>query len=371
MFKGLDRWLPAYLMRRRAARPDGPLHVMLAVCDHFEPRHDARDEGEAEQRVGHWLRAHPELQARCRENGWPVPRHSFFYPVEQYREALLTPLAELCRVSGGEIELHLHHDKDTRASLRDQLLRGVDDLAKHGALSRDAGGRPHYGFIHGNWALDHSDPRGVNCGVADELGLLRETGCYADFTMPSAPHPTQTRTINSIYYARCTPEPKSHDRGRAASVGATGLRELEDHLLMVQGPLGLNWRLRKRGIFPRIENGDLTQVNPPRLERFELWRRLGVHVRGLGSWVFVKLHTHGGVPRNYDMLLGEPMLEFCRALGGLLQRDPLLNIRWVSARQMVNLVHAAEDGASGDPVPWLDHRYPAPPLHGGDAGGGS
>lgn len=336
---------------------------MLAVCDHFEPRHDARDESEAEQRVRLWLKDYPELQRRCREQGAPVPVHSFFYPVEQYREQLMTPLAELCRQSGSEIELHLHHDNDTRDSLRDLLLRGVDDLTKHQALGRDAGGRARYGFIHGNWALDNSDPRGINCGVSDELSLLRETGCYADFTMPSAPHPTQTKTINSIYYARCTPAAKSHDRGEAAAVGATGLRERGDHLLLVQGPLGLNWRLRKRGIFPRIENGDLTEVNPPRQERFGLWHRLAIQVRGRADWCFVKLHTHGGVPRNYGMLLGQPMLSFCEAMAGLLERDPLLRIHWVTARQMVNLVHAAEDGAEGEPGPWLDHRYQPPPLH--------
>ena len=362
MVKSLDLWLPAYLARRRYRRPPGPLHVMLAVCDHFEPRHDAGSEDEAGRRVRHWLKEYPELQRRCREEGVPVPVHSFFSPVEQYRPEHMEPLADLCRASGSEIELHLHHDNDTRESLRGLLLQGVDDLARHGALARMPDGKPRYGFIHGNWALDHSDPRGVNCGVPDELGLLRETGCYADFTMPSAPHPTQVRTINSIYYARCTPEPRSHERGVAAVAGDTRLRKLDDHLLIVQGPLGLNWRRRKGGLLPRIENADLTRVNPPRVDRFQVWSRLGIHVEGRPDWVLVKLHTHGGIARNYDMLLGEPMLEFCRALAELGRRDPGLRVRWVTARQMVNLVHAAEDGAQGEPGEWLDHLLPRPPM---------
>ncbi|MEJ7636728.1 MAG: hypothetical protein WKF75_01760 [Singulisphaera sp.] len=50
--------------------------------------------------------------------------------------------------------------------------------------------------------------------VNNEIDVLRETGCYADFTLPSAPSPTQTRQINSIYYASDDPRrPKSHDRG--------------------------------------------------------------------------------------------------------------------------------------------------------------
>ena len=75
-------------------------------------------------------------------------------------------------------------------------------------------GEVKYGFIHGNWALDNSLPDGKHCGVNNELDVLRETGCYADFTLPSAPSPAQTRTINRIYYAIDDPlRPKSHDTG--------------------------------------------------------------------------------------------------------------------------------------------------------------
>ena len=44
-----------------------------------------------------------------------------------------------------------------------------------------------YAFIHGNWSLCNSRPDGRYCGVNNELDVLRETGCYADFTLPSAP----------------------------------------------------------------------------------------------------------------------------------------------------------------------------------------
>ena len=40
---------------------------------------------------------------------------------------------------------------------------------------------------------------------------------------------------------------------------------------MVQGPLNLNWKRRKAGVLPRLENGDLTEANPPNLDRFQLW----------------------------------------------------------------------------------------------------
>ena len=54
----------------------------------------------------------------------------------------------------------------------------------------------------------------------DEIRVLRETGCYADFTYPSAPGPTQPPTINTIYYATGRPDrPRGHDRGVAVGRG--------------------------------------------------------------------------------------------------------------------------------------------------------
>src|SRR5262249_23154926 len=125
---------------------------------------------------------------------------------------------------------------------------------------------------------DNSHPHGTWCGVNDELTILRETGCYADFTMPAAPNPCQTTTVNSIYYAIDDPHrPKSHDRGVPAQVG---VQPPENALLMVQGPLGWDWSNRKWGLVPRLENGDLTGARPPSLARLWLWRRANVCVAG-------------------------------------------------------------------------------------------
>src|SRR5205085_7242564 len=141
---------------------------------------------------------------------------------------------------------------DTADGLREKLGRFTGLLSeKHGLLKKDARGRISYGFIHGNWALDNSRADGRWCGVNNEISVLIETGCYADFTMPSAPADCQTTTINSIYFAIDDPlRPKSHDRGRVARVGAT---PPANSLLMIQGPLGLDWKSRKWVVFPRLE----------------------------------------------------------------------------------------------------------------------
>jgi hypothetical protein len=346
--RDLDRWLVPYLLRagrRRDRRPGEPVHVLLCVADHFEPRHGGASVEAGRARVGRWVAEYPRLFGQFRDSDGRPPRHTFFYPMEQYEPAHVDALAGLCWRGFGEVEIHLHHDNDTAENLRASLLGYKELLAGHGLLSRDRRtGELAYGFVHGNWALANSGPGGRGCGVNNELDVLRETGCYADFTMPSAPDPTQTPTINSIYYAVDDPaRPRSHDRGVAAGLGPAPARGL----LLLQGPLLLDWGRRKWGLMPRIENGCLQGSQPPDARRLRLWLRARVGVAGRPDWVFVKLHTHGAPEGNAAVLLGEPMAAFHRAVARLAQEDPAFRFHYVTAREMVNLVHAAEAGWQG------------------------
>jgi hypothetical protein len=263
-----------------------------------------------------------------------------FFPMECYRAELLDHLAQLVRSGHGDIEVHLHHDGDSADRLREFLLKSVDNLhTRHGLLSADSSGHLRYGFIHGNWALDNSRPDGRWCGVNNELTILRETGCYADFTMPAAPDTAQTRTINSIYYAVDDPErPKSHDTGIPAAVG---IKPAEGGLLMIQGPLLITQsRPWKR---PRLENGNLTGAQPPSAQRLRDWLRARVTVRGQNKWSFVKLHTHGAQERNVAVLLGPAMGRFHQALHNM-AADRGFQFFYVTAREMAQLVVQAEKG---------------------------
>ena len=357
MIKALDLWLPAYLRRRRPAT-DGVTDVMLAVCDHFEPLH-AADKSTALGRIRRWQREFPPLIESFRDADGIRPRHTFFYPVEQYNVEIVGELKNLCDLCDGEVELHLHHDRDTADGLRQKLEQGKKDLADHGLLARDAAGNVRYGFVHGNWALANSHPEGKHCGVNDELETLAQTGCYADFTMPSAPSPTQTRTINSIYYATGNGCPKPHDTGERTQANSK-LKTQNSKLLLVQGPLGLNWRRRKFGILPRIENGEITGANPPSADRIRIWTQLGIHVEGRPEWIFIKLHTHGGIERDMATLLTDRMKSFFTHALATYNDGKNFRLHFVSAREMVNIIHAAEDGHTGDAGAFRDHRYRKP-----------
>jgi hypothetical protein len=318
-----------------------PASVFIAVCDHFEPKwlNPARYVQDA--RVDRWVREYPRTVDGIADSAGRPPQHTFFYPADEYDAEHVEQIAGLCRQGCGDMEVHLHHRNDTAPAFRETLEDYVNVLSsRHGLLDRDPDGRITYGFIHGNWALDNSRPDGDWCGVNDEITVLLETGCYADFTMPSAPDPCQTTTINSIYYAIDDPQrPKSHDTGIHARVGQW---PPEDGLLMIQGPLAFDWSHRKWGLLPRLENGDLTRARPPSLARFHLWCAAGVAVAGRPDWRFVKLHTHGAQESNAEMLLGAAMRRFHEDLCKLSTTHPAFKYYYVTAREMSALVHEAE-----------------------------
>ena len=348
--RSMDRWLLPYVLstrKRRAPRGGESVHLLLCLADHYEPKWGKASPEVARQRVARWVEEYPGLFENFRDSDGLPPRHTFFFPLEEYEADHVDALAQLCRAGFGEVEVHLHHDRDTAANLRERLLRFKQTLAeRHGLLCHHRHtGELAYGFIHGNWALDNSRPDGRWCGVNNELEILRQTGCYADFTLPSAPSPTQTRKINSIYYAVDEPErAKSHDTG--IDVGGRGPVPAEA-LLLLQGPLLLNWKGRRWGLLPHVENGCIQAGQPPTLERLQLWLKARIQVPIRPDWFFVKLYTHGAPEANQRVLLGEPMVRFHKDLRAYAADHPGFHFHYVTAREMYNLVKAAETGWQG------------------------
>lgn len=345
----MQYWLGSYIFPtepRVRWQADDAMDVFIAVCDHWEPRcYDASD-AQALTRVRRWREEYPRLFSQFQDvNGRP-PQHTFFFPEDEYRPEYLDELRPLIEAGFGDVDVHLHHHNDTAGQLRDKLEAFRETLYhRHGLLRRDpVTGKIVYGFIHGNWALCNSRPDRCMCGVDAELTILQETGCYADFTLPSAPSATQTSTINSIYYAQDIPgRTKSHDRGIRARVGQSAPAE---HLLMIQGPLLPDWGNRRFGLVPRIENGDLHGGRPGSLRRLNLWMQASVHVAGRPDWRFIKLHTHGCKDENIETLLGEPMQQFHRELALFHRQHPNFRYHYVTAWEMAQLVHQAEQGAA-------------------------
>ncbi len=304
--RNIHIWFLPWLRRQLFgpfARPR-VLHVVLA--DHWEPYYQQVAKAHAHERVRRWIEGYEQLAPKHRDGRGRHPVHSYFYPVEEYDEEILDRLAEHCRRGFGDVEIHLHHDNDTHDHTRDTLANFARLLHRRHGLLRQRDGRPVYGFIHGNWALDNSRPDGRWCGVDDEIDALLQSGCVYDMTLPSAPSDTQTRRINSIYWTREDGRPRSHEHGRDARVGASGS---SDELLMIQGPLGLNLRNRKAGIMPRVDGGEISADAPPDETRVALWVDAGVHVIGAPEHVFVKLYTHGLQEKNLEAFFDQGVLD--------------------------------------------------------------
>ncbi len=352
--KQLHRWVGAWArdrLSRRARDAESITDVLFCLCDHHEPLWGGEPRERALERVERWRTGYPKLVRGLEDAGGRGPRHTFFYPGDHYDPDLVEGLAELARTGHGEFEVHLHHENDTATTLRAMFEETLENFGRHGLLPI-VDGKPRWCFIHGNWCLANARADGRHCGVDDELPLLWDLGCYADFTFPSAPDESQPGLVNVI--AQPTGDlrrRRSYERAEPVRVGTRRREEL----LFVQGPLAL--ARRQGSLRVRIENGDLQGNDPPTLTRFRSWLAQHVHVAGRPEWAFIKVHTHGSPEKNAFAMLGEPtrrfheeMLAECKERG--------LRLHYVSAREMVNVAEAAMAGENGDPRAHIDRRVP-------------
>jgi hypothetical protein len=359
--KYLHRWLGGYLratLRRLSARAQqGPRHLLFAICDHYEPLWGDACDRRGLARVERWRAGYPELTHGISDADGRPPRHTFFFPGEQYRPEYLDALASLARRGLGEVEVHLHHDGDNAESLERDLLSYTRAFAQHGHLSRDAGGRLRYAFIHGNWCLANSRRDRRYCGVDSELRVLFDTGCYADFTFPSAPDETQFGIVNQIYWPSGDPtRARAHEVGVRARVGQV----MSDRILMIQGPLAI--ARRPRGLGLRIDSAALTAKDPATPARLETWVSQDIQVEGRPEWLFVKLHTHGAPEQQAESLLGEPGRELHRELARHYNDGRDFVLHYVTAREMFNIALAGMRGHAGNPNDYRDYSLAPPPV---------
>ena len=359
--RNVHRWLGGYaresLQNLWNAPHHGPKHLLVAVCDHYEPLWGDASTDHGMRRVQRWLEGYPALAGGFRDADGRTPRHTFFFPGEQYRPEYLDALAKLARAGFGEVEVHLHHDSDDAPKLTQDLQRFLSLYADHGHLSRDQQGRLRYAFIHGNWCLANSRRDGRWCGVDSELSVLFDTGCYADFTFPSAPDETQPGIVNQIYWPTGDlTRARAHEQGERARVG----HSLSDRILMIQGPLAIARRDGRRGL--RIDSAALTARDPGTRSRLRTWVSQGIHVAGRPEWVFLKLHTHGAPDEQAESLLGEPGREMHRQLAQLYNDGQRYVLHYVTAREMYNIALAGMHGLSGNPFDYRDYVLPPPAV---------
>lgn len=358
-------WLVRYpLVRSRALFERTAFekkHIIFTVANHFEPSWGINGFLDHKTQLARLKAYREEFRSAA---GAVIDTdgnrfcHTNFYPAEQYHPDLLDIMAEMQAEGLGEVEVHLHHEgdePDTEENVRRTLLDFRDTLAeRHKCLSRmDGVGDPMYAFVHGNLALANSCG-GRYCGVDNEMEILRDTGCYADMTLPSAPEQSQVPVLNQIYEC-ALPMNKAVPHRRGNRVSTNGKEPLLP--LIFTGPLVFNWTRRFAGLpVPRIDDGALTANQPLDASRFHRWKSANVTVAGRSDWVFVKLYCHGFFDHDQNACIGEDAKRFFNGLVEESDKRGDQKIHFATAREVFNMAAAAIDGKTGEPGDYRDYR---------------
>lgn len=357
-------WLARYPMSRAKSFLERTAfdkkHVIITVANHFEPAWAENSVLAHKEQIKRLKAYHKQARSigdAVRDIDGTKFRHTNFYPAEQYHPEILDIMAEMQAEDLGEVEVHLHHgveQPDKAENLKATLEGFRDTLAeRHKCLSRmDGRDTPMYAFVHGNLALANSCG-GRFCGVDNEMEILRDTGCYADFTLPSAPDESQVAIINQIYECGLPlDQPVPHRLGRRVSAN----NKQPALPLIFTGPLVFNWTRRIKGLpVPRIDDGALTANQPLDDARFRRWLSANITVAGRTDWIFIKLYCHGFFDGDQSACIGDDARRF---FGDLMERSVKENfdVHFATAREAFNMVSAATDGIDGDPGSFRDYK---------------
>ena len=126
--------------------------------------------------------------------------------------------------------------------------------------------------------------------------------------------------------------------------------------MLIQGPLALDWANRKFGLVPRLETGAITRANPGSAHRARLWASRRIHALGRPEWIVVKAYTHGATEDEAAALLDGGLASLWTALETEFGRSERYRLHYVTARELYNIMRAAEEGLGGDPAAYRDHH---------------
>ncbi len=347
-------WLPDYITNSPTfEETDGITDIIFVVIDHWEP-------GGNEYPLLAWMENYRKLADKHIDSDGIKLQHTWYYPIDQFRGNEVDSIVQLSREGYGDVELHFHHHGDDSESFRKKMKAGLDSLRAHGALRTDDS-LGYFSFVHGNWALDNSRAgQGSGMyGVDDEISILKELGCYADFTFPAMTQTAQPSLVNKIYYCVDDPDkPKSHDEGTVSSVGYS---PNEEEFMIFEGPYMIDWSDWRFKTHPTFEDGNLYWEIPTTFDRFETWLSANIHVKDRPNWQFVRPFTHGCDLRHedaFDNILGKNIDKMLTEVEKKYKNSENYRLHYMTAREAYNVVKAAEAGHNGNPNDYRDFILP-------------
>ena len=340
-------WLPSYLTATDTDQviPDHQKHLIFLMVDHYE--HGTTDKATLANKK--WCDSFRELSNSYRDDYGNRFRYTWFYPYDHHNDGIMRELSLMAYEGYGEVEMHWHLTSAlglTPADYPDALAEAIAWYQQFGAMIT-AGDNPRtaFGYVAGSWDLDGARPGPKSHGLTNQISVLFNEGCYADFTYSTIGTSAQPAKVNALFYVTDDPrEPKSHNDGDDVVVGSV----VNDRLMIFEGPMMMDWQ---GGLEYAAIEAD------PRFshDRVDKWIKANIHVTGRPEWVFVKVYSHGAQSKNvviaHDM---EVMLK--SVIARCKERE--IDLHFMSAREAFNVAKAAEAGQSGNPEEYRDYYIP-------------
>jgi hypothetical protein len=338
MFADLELWQAAW--QRRKTSSDhllGLRHVMLCLCTD-----------------GPELQDLPSLEPRAPENGSAAPKHTIFLSPDALPPAGEdASLVAYCRATGSEIELQAVTASGGSAEALKSFTEARNQLHERSLLSHDGAGAACFAVHRSSARTQSSAPHPQG---------LREAGCYAEFAAPALRSREETLPLPRIYYRSGDALPRS--RRVRSDRDARG--PSDEELLTIEQPLSLDWTRRRMGLLPALERGWISEDEPLSPQRLRLWIDCKISLEGRPNWLFLALPLQPSAGHRAAPRKGNRLREFQEMIAAAAETDRTVRFHYVTARELVNIIHAAEAGHSGDPSQFRDFRYHKAPTLSGD-----
>lgn len=338
-------WLPNYFLKGESNKIDKLEngHVMFLFVDHHEPGYGEKGSRKSKE----WCKAYRNnISGLFDDFGNPF-QYTWFYPYDHLNSQVVMNLNELVYTGLGEVEFHWHIANQTNESFKVEIAKATKWFNSYGVMiANGENSKPQFGFVHGNWALDSGDGNPNHCGVTRQLDLLKEAGCYADFTFSTLSTTAQPKKINSIYYSVDTDESKSYNSGKDSEVGVKN-----DGFMIFEGPICWDWH----DLIWDCAALELTSPFKP--HRVKLWFKWAPTVKGRPDWLFVKVFTHG--MQSKKVILSDNFRSMVLELKKYCTQKKM-SLHFVTAREAYNIVKAAENGKQGNPEQFRDYMIQKP-----------
>jgi len=352
--KNIHIWLLNYLSRNTKSffskkTNDSVKDIMFLFVDHFEL-------AGKEDRLNAWMNEYPKLVNKFKDWDGVKPQHTWFSALDLIDEHELSQIKKLVDNGLGEVELHWHHSHKSSEEFINDFNEGMAVFHKYGfMLPYRKGEHSCFSFIHGNWSLNNA--RGEKfCGIENEIKILKDLGCYGDYTFPALFTDSQPKYVNQISYTNENVLGNGYFTAREAEVGKP---QKDSEFMIMQGPLAINYKDWRHKWHPTIEDGDINKNHTQGSKsRIDCWIRQNIHVKNNPNWVFVKVFCHGA--QDYKSLTSEAMLDMYKYLESKYNDGEKYRLHYVTARESYNIIKAAEEGKEGNPNEYRDYLIPHP-----------